>query len=156
MYQRILVAVDGSAPSDRALREALRLAGDQGAALRAVHVVDFGVLLASWSDAALLDIERLEDSLRESGAAILEAARSSVEDASVPLETVLLETDAGDPARAILDEAQRWGADLIVMGTHGRRGLTHLLLGSVAEGVVHASWLPILLLRGADRRRTAF
>jgi nucleotide-binding universal stress UspA family protein len=53
----------------------------------------------------------------------------------------------GDAAGEILAEASRWGANLIVMGTHGRHGLAHLILGSVAEGVVQRAALPVLLLR---------
>ena len=156
MYQRILVAVDGSAPSNRALGEAVRLAGDQGAVLRIAHVVDYGVLLAAWGDAALLDLKSLEDALRATGVAILESAVADTRATTVATETVLLETDSSDPARAILAEAERWGADVIAIGTHGRRGLRRLLLGSVAEGVVRASPVPVLLLRGARDGQETF
>jgi nucleotide-binding universal stress UspA family protein len=153
MYRRILVAVDGSAPSTRAFHEGLRLAGDQGAELRVIHVVDFGVLLASYADASLLDIGHLEATLRSTGAAIVKATLADARGSRVAVDSALIETDTGDVARAILDEAARWGADLIVLGTHGRGGLAHLLLGSVAEGVVHGSSLPVLLLRGRPAAR---
>ena len=65
-------------------------------------------------------------------------------------ESAVLETDIDEPAAEILAEADRWGADLIVMGTHWRHGLAHLILGSVAEGVVQRSNVPVLLLRASD------
>jgi nucleotide-binding universal stress UspA family protein len=147
MYERILVAVDGSEPSTRAYREALRLAADQHAALRIVHVIDLGVALAPWAEPAFLNYETLESALRDSGARILESALAEAREAGLGAESATLETDVGDAAGEILAEASRWGANLIVMGTHGRHGLAHLILGSVAEGVVQRAALPVLLLR---------
>jgi nucleotide-binding universal stress UspA family protein len=147
MYERILVAVDGSEPSMRAYREALRLAADQHAALRIVHVIDLGVALAPWAEPAFLNYETLESALRDSGARILESVLAEAREAGLGAESATLETDVGDAAGEILAEASRWGANLIVMGTHGRHGLAHLILGSVAEGVVQRAALPVLLLR---------
>lgn len=147
MYERILVAVDGSEPSTRAYREALRLAADQHAALRIVHVIDLGVALAPWAEPAFLNYETLESALRDSGARILESVLAEAREAGLGAESATLETDVGDAAGEILAEASRWGANLIVMGTHGRHGLAHLILGSVAEGVVQRAALPVLLLR---------
>jgi len=147
MYARILAAVDGSEPSMRAYREAMRLAADQHAVLRVAHVIDLGLALVPWADGAVIDYDALETALRESGARILEAAVAEARTTGSEAETVLLETDVDNPAAEILTEATRWGADLIVMGTHGRHGLAHLILGSVAEGVVRRASVPVLLLR---------
>ncbi|MGC8634226.1 MAG: universal stress protein [Candidatus Limnocylindrales bacterium] len=150
MYERILAAIDGSEPSTRAYREALRLAADQHAALRVAHVIDLGVALAPWADLAFLNYETLEGALRESGARILEGALAEAREAGIAAEAAALATDVGDPAGEILAEATRWGANLIVMGTHGRHGLAHLILGSVAEGVVQRATVPVLLLRATE------
>jgi nucleotide-binding universal stress UspA family protein len=149
MYARILAAVDGSEPSMRAYREAMRLAADQQAVLRVAHVIDLGLALVPWADGAVIDYDALETALRESGVRILEAAAAEARTTGSEAETVLLETDDDNPAAEILTEATRWGADLIVMGTHGRHGLAHLILGSVAEGVVRRASVPVLLLRVA-------
>ncbi len=150
MYSRILAAVDGSGPSTRAFREALRLAADQHAALRVAHVIDLGVALAPWAEMAFINYDTLEAALRESGARILDGALAEAHATGMAAESVMLETDVDDPAAEILAEADRWGADLIVMGTHGRHGLAHLILGSVAEGVVRRATVPVLLLRASD------
>ncbi len=150
MYDRILTAVDGSGPSTRAYREAVRLAADQHAPLRVAHVIDLGVALAPWAEMAFDNYGTLEAALRDSGAHIIDAAMAEARAAGIEAESVMLETDVDDPAAEILAEADRWGANLIVMGTHGRHGLAHLILGSVAEGVVRRATVPVLLLRASD------
>jgi nucleotide-binding universal stress UspA family protein len=149
MYQHILVAVDGSEPSKRAYAEALRLAADQHAALRVAHVIDLGVGLAPWAEMAFVNWNTVEAALRKSGSAILEDAMAEAGRAGVDATSSTLETDVDDPAGEILAESARWGADLIVMGTHGRHGLAHLILGSVAEGVLRRATVPVLLVRPA-------
>jgi nucleotide-binding universal stress UspA family protein len=149
MYQHILVAVDGSEPSKRAYAEALRLAADQHASLRVAHVIDLGIGLAPWAEMAFVNWEDVETALRKSGSSILEEAIAEAGRAGVEATPVTLETDVDDPAGEILAESTQWGADLIVMGTHGRHGLAHLILGSVAEGVVRRATVPVLLVRPA-------
>lgn len=147
MYQRILVAVDGSTTSDRALQEAARLAQDQRAALHIVHVID--IVPLTW-DMEFVDVEEIRRSLRQAGREILERAQAAARTAGVQAETRLVEIGAPGQriATRIAEEANSWPADLLVIGTHGRRGLDHLLLGSVAEGVVRIAPLPVLLIRG--------
>ena len=149
MYSRIQVAVDGSEPSTRAFHEALRLAADQHAALGVVHVIDLGVAMAPWAQMAFVNYDSVEAALRESGTRILDAALAEASTAGIAAESVMLETDVDDPAGEILAQADRWGASLIVMGTHGRHGLAHLILGSVAEGVVRRASVPVLLVRAS-------
>jgi nucleotide-binding universal stress UspA family protein len=146
MYKRILVAVDGSDTSDRALQEAINLAKDQEAKLRIAYVVDEISLTA---DTEFVDPAMISNSWVEAGREMLEKAHHQALAASVQAETRLIEIDhlGVRVADAIVEEAQAWLADIIVAGTHGRTGLTHLLLGSVAEDIVRVSRLPVLLIR---------
>jgi len=146
MYRRILVPIDASRTATLGLREAIRLAKDQGAALRVVHVVDkmaiIGVAEAGMNPRPVLA------RLARSGRAVLDAARRSAKKAGVGAETVLFEPVTKRVADTVLREAKRWRADLIVMGTHGRRGMRRLVLGSDAEQVVRLAEVPVLLVRG--------
>lgn len=146
IYQRILVPVDGSASALLGVREAIRLAHDQAAQIRFVFVVDesaVGLTLEGF--VAFNDII---DALKRSGHDALDGARRLARDAGLESETALVEEYSGRVADAIVEEALRWSADLIVMGTHGRRGLHHALIGSEAEGVMHRAPVPLLLVRG--------
>ena len=150
MYKRILAPVDGSDASTRGLHEAIRLTKDQGATLRLVHVVDELVISGGLGGALAYDGE-LVDQLRGAGARILEAANALVQTHSLTAESVMLERFGGPAARLIVDEAQTWHADLIVLGTHGRRGLRRMVLGSDAEEVVRSAPVPVLLVRSDTR-----
>lgn len=147
MYQHILVAVDGSSTSDLALAEAVRLAREQGAKLRLVHVVD---ALTLNYDAEWVNYAEIREAFIRAGNDTLKRARATAQQAGVEAETKLAEIEA--PGRRIADmiahEAQSWPADLIVIGTHGRRGISHVLLGSVAESVLRIAGKPVLLIRG--------
>jgi nucleotide-binding universal stress UspA family protein len=145
MYRKILVPVDGSPAAARGLREALALAKDQRAKVRLVHVVDQGLAIGVVD--AGFQFQEMIDGLAKGGRIILERARRSAEKQGVRAEGVLYEKMAGPAAEAILRDARKWGADLIVMGTHGRRGLRRVVLGSDAEQVVRMSKVPVLLVR---------
>ena len=147
MFKRILVAVDGSSTAERALQEAIKLAGEFQAQLRIVHVVDIvslNVRLESPNPIEIWDV------MIKGGQEILREAGVVANEAGVTVETGLIEI--GTLGRRIPEmiaaDADAWPADLIVIGTHGRRGLSHLLLGSVAEGVVRVATKPVLLIRG--------
>jgi nucleotide-binding universal stress UspA family protein len=148
MHKRILVAVDGSRTSEAALGEALDLAGG-GGQLRVVHVVDSPY---NYPDAlygqVTGDLEPVRRAWREAGEEILARAAARASQARVEAESTLLESDGRRVSATVVKEAQRWGADLIVVGTHGRRGLDRLLLGSVAEGVARTAPVSVLLVRG--------
>ncbi len=146
MYQHILVAVDGSDTSNLALEHVVKLALDQQAKLRIAHVVD----LLNWDGAFLVDINQLQETFRQSGRKILEKAQGTAREAGMEAEPQLLEIEALGHRIADLigEEARSWPADLIVVGTHGRRGLHRLFLGSVAEGIVRGATVPVLLIRG--------
>lgn len=147
MYRRILVPVDGSNTSDAALREAIKFVSDRNAELRIIHVIEDVVPM--W-DVELLNINEIREALRQTGGRILAKAEAVARAAGIKAETRLIEaTPPGARiASTIAAEAKAWPADLIVIGTHGRRGMDHLLMGSVAEGVVRISSVPVLLIRG--------
>lgn len=146
MYQRIFVPVDSSLPANMALTEAIRLAKGLNATLLLAHSVDIPAY--GRGNPELLDSAELEKPLLETGRAILKTAGNSARDSGVAWEEILLE-NRGDPiSQVLLDAASAARADVIVMGTHGRSGIMHLLLGSVAEGVLRRSEIPVLLVRG--------
>lgn len=145
MYQHILVPVDGSTTSDRALQEALKLAKQQGAQLRLIYVLE-NILFPD--NEAYFDYAALQEVVKLNGENLLEHAKTTTRQAGIEAETMLLETAGERIASVIVAEAQRWPADLIVIGTHGRSGFNRLLFGSVAEGVVRTAQTPVLLIRG--------
>lgn len=145
MYQRIFVPVDDSETSALALAEACKLAKEVGAAVKMVHVVDLAQF--GWGGAEFLDAAELQGSIREAGEQVLSQARTRAEALGVAPETAIIESWGDRIASVIMDDASKWGADLLVMGTHGIGGLMHLLLGSVAEGVLKIADVPVLLVR---------
>ena len=147
MFNRILVAVDGSHTSELALQEAIKLAGEVRAQLRIVHVVDNVNLNLS---AEFPNPSEIWDAMIKGGQAILHKAGAAANAAGIAAESGLIEIDTLGHRipEMIAADADAWPADLIVIGTHGRRGLSHLLLGSVAEGVVRVATKPVLLIRG--------
>lgn len=149
MYDRILVPIDGSAPSQRGLREAVTLAKALGSQLLLLHVIDdFPKRLEAVSSAG--EYERALVRMRERGQELLRTAQSSVAAAGVPVQTVLREIDMETIADAILEQVTAGDCQLVVMGTHGRRGMRRLAMGSDAELVLRASPVPVLLVRRDD------
>lgn len=125
MYRRILVPVDGSNTAMLGLREAIRLAKDRRAKVRIVHVVDESLVLGAVE--AGVDITPLLNTLAKNGRAIIERTRRLAKKLGIDAETAFYESVAGRAANAILGESKKWRADLIVMGTHGRRGVNRML-----------------------------
>ena len=147
MFKRILVAVDGSPTADQALQEAIKLAKEHQAQLRIVHAVD---LVNIYMGAESVDPTEISDALTKSGQDILRKAEAVARQAEIPVETRLIIIDSlgHRVPEMIAADAQAWPADLIVICTHGRSGLSHLFLGSVAEGVIRVATKPVLLIRG--------
>jgi nucleotide-binding universal stress UspA family protein len=147
-YRKILVAVDGSAASAKGLREALRLAKAEDARLFILHVVDeypaFAALDGMMAGAPGVD---LVPALREGGKRVLAKAQAVAAKQNVKAKAILREMLSGPAAYPIVREARKVGADLIVLGTHGRRGVRRLVLGSDAEQVVRTASVPVLLVR---------
>lgn len=145
MYQHILVPVDGSATSARALEEALRLGQQQGTQLELVYVLaDIRLMDAN----SYINYAEMKETMKNSGRKILAQAQTVVQEAGVAADTKLLDANGERIANVIIEEARRWPANLIVIGTHGRSGFSRVLFGSVAEGVVRTSHIPVLLIRG--------
>jgi nucleotide-binding universal stress UspA family protein len=151
MYERILVPVDGSEPSDRGLQEAIRLAKALGSEIRLVHIVD-ETPLAMNPETGMATAPLVAD-FAEGGKAILEEARQLAQAEGIEPGVVLHENFAGRVADLIVEEAKKWRAEIIVMGTHGRRGISHAVLGSDAEAVVQRAEVPVLLVRSARPKK---
>jgi len=139
MFTRILVAADGSENFRRALAEAVKLSHEESSELRIVTVVDEAMQFGS--DPVLIDMAKLEGALIAAADKILEEARDSARKAGLNAEIkrlaiVVINQRVGDVEVA---EARHWPADLVVMGTHGRLGVSSLVLGSVAEGIAQLS-----------------
>jgi nucleotide-binding universal stress UspA family protein len=147
MFKRILVAVDASQTGELALETAIGLATELQALLRIVHVVDTANINIG---AELADQYKVSASLVDNAQKILNPAERIADAAGVAAEASLITIDALNKRipEAITEDAEAWSADLIVIGTHGRRGFTRLLLGSVAEGVARLATKPVLLVRG--------
>ena len=149
-YRKILVAVDGSAAATKGLREAVRLAKSEEAELVIYHVVDeFYAFATPEASFAAMDIV---PTLRDAGKRVLAKAAAVADKQGVKAKAVMRETVGGSAADAIVREAKKQRVDLIVLGTHGRRGVRRLVLGSDAEQVVRTSHAPVLLVKGAGAR----
>ena len=154
MFGRIVVAVDGTLTSNRGLATATGLAKDQGATLHIVHVVDELVMVPMVEGAGMLGddyIATVVESLRESGRKILSSAEKAAAKGGATVDTELLSSRGQPVASVILAYAKRVRADLIVLGTHGRRGLRRAVMGSDAEGVLREATVPVLLVRTPER-----
>ena len=150
MYKRILIPTDGSETATLGLREGLRLAKESGAQVRIVHVVDdIGALSPSVYGAIYTEVT---DQFRAAGANVLARAKDMAQEAGIDAETQMIEA-MGEPAgERIVTAAKEWQADLIVCGTHGRRGLRRIVIGSDAEFIVRHTPVPLLLVRDSHSR----
>ena len=141
MFKQILVPVDGSKTSNVAIHQALAFAKEQGAKVRLLTIYEAVKHTTAEGRIDLTAAMRLE------GEAILRDAEKATADSGVEVTTTLVNAGTRRIATAIVEEGAAWGADLIFIGTHGRAGFEHLVLGSVAEGVVRRATVPVLLTR---------
>lgn len=144
MYQRIMVAIDGSATAERGLEEAMKLARDQKAQLAIVHVID---LVITYGAGQLIGnyVEVAREFGKEVVARALEKARAA--GLAPEIQSPEIVTAGYHVADTVAQLARDWKADLLVVGTHGRRGVSRLLVGSVAERIVRVAPCPLLLVR---------
>lgn len=149
MYKRIAVAVDGSKTSDKALREAINLAREMDAGILLLHASEEMPVMWEPGGTNMMPTQDIMQAISEAGKVLLEKQRAQVAGQGVAVETKLAETYGGRVGGIISEEAQKWNADLLVLGTHGRKGLDHLLMGSVAEQVMRTASMPVLLIRGS-------
>lgn len=150
MYERILVPVDGSSTSMRGVDEAIRLAGMSHGRLRLVHVIDelsYALAMDSAWGAAVNWVEVLH----EQGARLLEEATARVRAAGVEVEAVLFESFGGTLDEQVIKEVSDWKADVVVLGTHGRRGIRRAVFGSGAERILRQAPVPVLLIRAPEQ-----
>jgi len=157
MFKRILIPVDGSKTSQLALRQAAAFAAEQGAAVRVLHVHEVSVLsemYAAQSAAGLStapnikQLEKFEADLEKRAQSVVSSAEQVVTKAGVTkVDSRMVNAGTRRAAKVILDDARKWKADLIVMGTHGRSGFDHFVFGSVAEGVMRGASCPLMLVR---------
>jgi nucleotide-binding universal stress UspA family protein len=153
LYKRILVPVDGSTTSSAGLKEAVRLAKNQHARLRLLNVVD-EMIVFNTPDGGI-NVEPILNALKRGGKQILRKSEKAARMQGVKPESELWESAGVRVAQVIVDRARRWRADLIIMGTHGRRGVNRMLLGSDAELVVRNASVPVLLVHAATRTKPA-
>lgn len=149
MYKRILVALDGSETSMRALTASLNLARQGGGRVRLVHVVEELAYLGGFDPygASSGDLIKV---IRENGAKVLATGLAAAGSAGVEADTVVYDNFGERLPDAVADAAKQWNADLIVVGTHGRRGMGRVLMGSGAEQIIRLSPVPVLVIRSPE------
>jgi nucleotide-binding universal stress UspA family protein len=151
MYNRILVPIDGSRTAAAGLREAIRLAsGNTRATIRLLHVMD---PLPAMQGMEVIITEQLIENMEQFGVRVLKDAKALVRRHGIGADTVFQKQALGRTSDAIVKQARKWRADLIVMGTHGRRGVSRIVLGSDAEAVVRSAPAPVLLVRSRTSSR---
>ena len=143
--QKILVPTDFSQPADAALIYAKELAEKFGARLQLLHVVALPTFYPMGPEAPAFPMAEL---LTEAEAAAQNTLEEQARGTGLPADRVTVRTTVGTPVSEILDAIAYDGIDLVVMGTHGRGMVEHVLLGSVAERVVRRSPVPVLTVHG--------
>jgi nucleotide-binding universal stress UspA family protein len=147
MYQRILVATDGSTLSKKAVNTAISLAALCGAELVALKVVPR--YPQSYFEGSIPlsveDVKRVEKQWSEDGQAVVDAVKKTAAAKGVTVKAVTVKSDL--VSDAVIAAATKHKADLIVMASHGRRGIKRLLLGSETQHVLTHSHIPVLVLR---------
>ncbi len=142
-FRKILVPVDGSSTSGKALDYALQLAKDNQSHVRALHAIDELGYLSGYEYSG-----ELMDAARKSASEVLQKAVLAAQAKGVPLDTRLVDQPGQRLGQTVADEAAGWGADLVVVGTHGRRGVGRVLMGSGAEQIVRMAPVAVLTVRG--------
>ncbi len=146
LYKRIFVAIDGSPTSEKALDESIRLARSCGASLRLLHVVD-ELGYVNGFEPAVNYVNEIVPLMREAGEKLLAHGRQKALDKGVAADSVLVIGGPGRVNEHVNEQASLANADLIVVGSHGRRGMGRVLLGSDAEQIVRHATLPVLVVR---------
>jgi nucleotide-binding universal stress UspA family protein len=142
LFKKILVPIDGSDTADKAMRMALDMARESLASVRFMHVIDDDRYFSSYEFSADLRTYAFDNAKK-----LLQNAMDAAAALGVNADTQLINKPGQRLGENVADEAQNWGADLVVVGTHGRRGLGRVLLGSGAEQVVRLSPVPVLMVR---------
>ena len=143
MFKRILVPVDGSATSIKALTAAVQLARDSGGRVRILHSLDELAYLSGFEYSG--EVIKVA---RENAVKVLDAAMAIANAAAVTADKQLIDQPGQRLGQTVSDAAGAWEADLVVVGTHGRRGIGRVLMGSGAEQVIRTATVPVLVIRG--------
>jgi nucleotide-binding universal stress UspA family protein len=148
MYTRILVAIDNSTTAQKALDESITLTRALGASLCITHAADEGPLTQHGMGlGSYIDVDKMKEEMRGASNMLLAQALDKASAAGCQAEVKLIESTQKRLGDMIIAAAAEWQADLIVMGTHGRRGFERFLVGSVAEHMVRTSTTSLLLVR---------
>jgi nucleotide-binding universal stress UspA family protein len=145
MYRNILVPTDGSNAANHGLTEAIKLAKGLGSRLQLLYVMNESAAIPA--DLPGVDIKDLLRQVRQHAETTLAQAQDRVRCEGVEVDARLLEVWNGQAGHYVVQQAKEWPADLIVCGTHGRRGIRRIVLGSDAEYIVRRSPVPVLLVR---------
>lgn len=149
MYRQILCPVDGSPTSNCGMHEAISLAKNQNAKLRFLHIVDISIPILD--TVGEIDVLQIADVQRAHGKDVLKKAERVARKAGVAVDSKIIEAVGARVYKSVVSEAEQWPADLIVMGTHGLRGIERLIIGSDAEVVVRLSPVPVLLVKANEQ-----
>jgi nucleotide-binding universal stress UspA family protein len=141
--KRVLVAIDFTETSDTAFDFAVQLAEKFGASVTAVHAFEIPVI--GFPDGALVATADIASRIQEAARQGLDAAVKTRAGGAVKIDSILREGSPHEEVRAVAEQVH---ADLIVIGTHGRRGLARALLGSVAENIIRTVKIPVLTIHG--------
>jgi len=153
VYQRLLVPIDGSATSERGLAEAIAIARMSGGSIRLLHVLD-ELVFASGFEGGATYLNTVLPQMRQHSERILATGRQRAAAAGIDVDTLCVECFARRTSDVIVEQATAWPADLIVLGTHGRRGVSRVMLGSDAEQVLRMAPVPVLLVRCGESGAT--
>lgn len=148
MYQRILVPLDGSATSARGLKEALALARTCRASVVLLHVLEYSPVMLEMATSTTWEL--VDRDLRAQARDLIDAARSQAKAEGIACEGHVVDAAAQRVCDVVVAQSKQHRCDLVVMGTHGRRGVAHALIGSDAERVIRLSPVPVLLVRADD------
>ncbi|NCT96562.1 MAG: universal stress protein [Comamonadaceae bacterium] len=144
-FKRILVPVDGSETSNRALEAAIQLARAMDGQIRVMHAIDQMMYVSGYE--ATVD---LLGTARTWAREALDEAMATVKAAGVACDSLLIDELGPRLGESVAQAARDWRADLIVLGTHGRRGVNRLLLGSGAEQIIRLAPSPVMVIRPTD------
>lgn len=145
MYKHILIATDGSDLAAKGVMSGLTLAKALGSKVTLVTVTEPWTTVVSGEMAMAFPIEEYEESAAQLAEKILTAASEEAKKAGVSFETMHVKDQF--PAEGIIDTAKKKACDLIVMSSHGRRGIQRLILGSQATNVLTHTTVPVLIIR---------
>lgn len=151
MYKRIMVAVDESFMTSQVMETAIELAKATGAQVAICHAID-ETILAQREVAMMLpnSVGKTEARMRLGAQGLLGRLAETARAAGIEVEIRLVESEQKHVSDMLIDAATEWQADLLIVGTHGRRGIERFFVGSVAERLVRKSQVSLLLVRGEE------